>query len=97
MIAMSSGTSELFLQVYMCYCSLIRMPERHMHQPKQPYMDALSYKLLKDLNRLQTVCYLGLVGLVQLVRQWTVVLMVSGPIPNGGMIFFLAYPDMSPL
>ena len=55
MTAMSSGTSKLFLQAYKSYCSLTRMPKRH-RQPKQlakqPCTNELSYKLLKDLNKL---------------------------------------------
>ena len=46
--------------------------------------------------------HLGLVGLVLLAEQQivvlqTVVLKVSGSNPSGGVIFFLAYLDMSSL
>ena len=54
MIAMSAGTSMSFLQAYTGYCSLTRMPKRHRHKLKQPCMDALSYKLLKDCKSIVT-------------------------------------------
>jgi len=51
MIAMPSGTNKLFLQAYTC-CSSTRMPERHGCQIRQPYIDIISYNVLKGLNRL---------------------------------------------
>jgi len=39
--AMSMGTSKLFLLAYTSYCSLTRMPEKHVCQLKLLCMDAL--------------------------------------------------------